>query len=225
MQDNSVGKLGGTAAILVGVSYIVVGIAYFLQPPELQAGGIGNPFWTTLAQNPTAHVILQWALALGGILALAAIPAISMLVRSASEGWLRWAAALAYLGFAVVAISNFRAVALERSWAADYAAGDASTQAAIATLGTAGLDPQGWLVFGGVGLWLLVVSLLALRGDTLPLILAYLGIATTVAYWLVVAGLVLGVALLVAIGAGLGGIVLAPIWYIWMGVRVRAASS
>ncbi|MFQ5932615.1 MAG: hypothetical protein ACE5MM_09415, partial [Nitrospiraceae bacterium] len=83
------------------------------------------------------------------------------------------------------------------------------------------LDPNGWLQFGAVGVWVLVVSLAALRTSGLPRTWAYLGIATAILYWLVVVGNALEVPVLIAISAGLGGIVLAPIWYIWIGVRLR----
>jgi hypothetical protein len=47
---------------------------------------------------------------------------------------------------------------------------------------------------------------------------AWVGIITAAMYWLVVASNVLEIPLLTVIAAGLGGIVLAPIWYIWAGL-------
>ena len=109
--------------------------------------------------------------------------------------------------------------------AAAYVKGDAVTKAAIEVSGPFSLDPQGWLSFGAVGLWLLVVSLLALRAGTWPKLLAYVGIATAVAYWLVVAGFVFNQETLFTIAAALGGVILAPIWYIWAGLRLRRAGA
>lgn len=222
MEGNSFGKLGGTLSILLGVSYIVVGIAFFAQPAELRPGGDFDQFWSTMAENPTAHLLVHWAFALGALLALAAVAAISEVVRPANEGWVRWTRYLALLGFAVMAITNFRALAVEPALAQAYVAGNASTQAAIvATTPLIDLNPQGWLGFGAVGVWLLVLNLLALREDTWPKTLAYVGIVGAILYWFVVAGLALGVPLLTAIAAGLGGIIVAPVWYIWMGLRLQ----
>jgi len=221
MKDNSLAKLGGTCSILVGVSYALVGIAYLLQPAELQAGDLAQ-FWPTLAQNSTMNTLFHWASALVAVFAIAAVAAISEAVRPANEGWVRWTSGLAYLGYAVMATSHFRSLAVYRTVAAWYVASDASVQAGIGTLGYLlfDLDPQGWLGFGGVGLWLLVVNLLALRRGIWPKTLAYVGIAFAILGWLVVAGIVLEIPLLLAIAAGLG-LIVAPIWFIWMGLRLR----
>ena len=225
MKNNTLSKLGGTCAILLGISYIVVGITYVLLPAEQRAGGDPAKFLPSFAQSPTLLTIQYWAFALGAVLALAAVPAISESVRSASEGWVRWTSNLAFLGFAVTAIDTFRMLGLQPVRAAAYVAGDTATKAVLAAPGyLAGLDVQGWLGFGGVGLWVLVVSWLVLRGSTWPKPLAYLGIAVAILYWLVVAGLALGVETLVAVAAGVGGIIGAPIWYIWAGLTLRRAS-
>lgn len=225
MKDNTLSKFGGACSILVGVSYVLIGITYPLVPAALKAGADPAQYFLSFAQNPTLPMLLYWEFALGAVLAIAAVPAISEVVRAANEGWVRWTSNLAYLGFAVTAITYFQGLARMPERAAAYLAGDASTKAAIAATGGFSLDPQGWLAFGGVGLWVLVVSLLALRSDALPKALAYIGIATAILYWFVVAGYVLQIETMVAIAAGLGGIIAAPIWYIWIGVTLRRASS
>src|SRR6266567_4416728 len=64
---------------------------------------------------------------------------------------------------------------------------DAAVKAALTVPGAlAGLDPQAWLRFGAVGLFILVVSVLALRGNIWPKSLAYVGIGLAIAYGLVV---------------------------------------
>ena len=226
MKDTTLGKLGGTCAILLGVSYIVIGVNYLLLvPAEQKVGGGLAKFLPSFAQNPTPLTLQYWAFALGALLAIAAVLAISESVRSVNEGWVRWTSTLAVLGFAVVAIDNFREMSFQPDRAADYAAADAATKAAMEVSGPIGLDPQGWLGFGAVGLWVLVVSLLALRGSTWPKPLAYVGIAVAVVHWLVVAGSVLSIEPLIAIAAGLGGVILGPIWYIWTGLTLRRAGA
>ena len=70
----------------------------------------------------------------------------------------------------------------------------------------------------------MVISLLALRIGTWPKLLSYVGVATAVAYWLIVVGSVLNQEALFTIAAALGGIVLAPIWYVWTGLKLRQVS-
>jgi hypothetical protein len=168
-------------------------------------------------------LLSYWAYALGGALALAAVPAISATVRSVNEGWVRWTSTLAIVGFAVTAIGNFRLQFVMPLRAAAYVAGDAVAKTAIAyNQRLLYLDPQGWLIFGAVGLWVLVVSVLALRGNTWPKPLAYIGIAVAIAYWFAVAGNVLQIGTLNMIAA-VAAIILGPILYIWLGLRLRQA--
>lgn len=225
MKSNSLNKVGGLCSILVGALYVLLGATYVLLPPAQQAGGAPDAFYRSFAQSPTLNMINYWAFALAGVFALGALPAITESVRSVNEGWARWTSNLAYLGFAVTAIDFFRNIGLQPDRAAAYVAGDASTQAALAAPGIGlGLDVNGWLGFGGVGLWVLVTSLFAMRSKMWPNTLAYVGIAVGVLYWLVVVSLVFDNAALLQIVAALGGVVAAPVWYIWVGTRLRKAT-
>lgn len=221
MNDSSLGRLGGTCAILVGVSYVVVGIMYLLMPAEQKVAADPGLFLLSLAQNRLMAMSEYWAFALGAVLALAVVPAVSNVVRSGNEGWVRWTSSLAIVGFAVTAIQYFRYLAVYPEMAAAYVAGDAAPRTAIAAdQATMALDPNGWLTFGGVGLWFLVVNLLVLRAGNWPKPLAYIGVAGAVAYWLVVAGLNFEIEIFVTIAAAVA-IVLGPIWYIWAGLTLR----
>ena len=84
------------------------------------------------------------------------------------------------------------------------------------------LDPNSWIRFGVLGLSILIISLLALRVEKLPRAWAILGSVVALLLWLAVAGNVLDVPILVAISAILGGIILGPIWFIWIGILMRS---
>ena len=224
MKDNTLSKLGGNCSILLGILYLVIGITYLLLPADQKQTSAVDKFLPSFVENPTTQIIQWWGFALSGLVAIAVVLAVSESVRSENEGWMRWTNNLAVIGFAVVAINNFRNLGFQPGLARAYVEGDAVTKTAIEVSGPYSLDPQGWLGFGAVGLWVLVVSLLALRAGTWPKLLTYIGIATAAAYWLIVAGFVSNQEMLFTIGAALGGIVLAPIWYIWIGLRLRQAS-
>ncbi len=227
MKSDGLNKLGGLCSILVGASYILIGVLYLLVPAEQQAvsDATVDAFYRSYAQSPTLITSYYWVFALGAVVALGALPAITESLRSANEGWARWTSNLAYLGFAVTAIDFFRIIGLQPLRAEAYLAGDASVRAVLAApTFTAGLDVNGWLGFGGVGLWVLVTSLFAMRSKLWPKPLAYVGVAVGVLYWLVVVSLVFDNAALLQIVAALGGVVAAPIWYIWVGTRLRKAA-
>lgn len=222
MGDNSIARFGGTSAILVGISYIVVAITYFLLPAEQQAGGGTVPeFLSSVATGSTVLLVQYWAIALGALLGIAVVTAVSDLVRSANEGLIRWTSTLAILGFAVLAVQFLIFQDHTPQLAAGYVQSDESTQAALSIMGTRGLDPDGWMGFGTVGLWVFVVNWLAMGGGQLPRGLTYVGLAVGIAYALVVAGFVLNLPLLIAIAVGVGGVILGPIWYIWTGTVLR----
>jgi hypothetical protein len=223
MKDNTLSKLGGNCSLLLGVSYLLIGVTYLLLPADQKQTSATDKFLLSFAQDPTTQMIQFWVFALSGLLGIAVVLALSESVRSANEGWVRWTSILASLGFAVVAINNFRNIAFQPARAMAYLKGDAAARAAIELSGPFGLDPQNWLGFGAVGLWVLVVSLLALRAGAWPKLLTYAGLATAVAYWLIVVGSVLNLETLFTLAAALGGIVLAPIWYIWAGLKLRQA--
>lgn len=227
MKDNSLNKLGGTCSILAGILIVVTAILYLLLPPEQQdACGCPEKFLMSVAQRPTVYIVEEGIFSLSSLLAIAAVLAISEDVRSVHEGWVRWTSTLAIMGQAVNTIESLHRMASDPLKGVVYVNGDDAIKAALTVPGAVqGLfDPQGWLRVGIVGLWVLVVSLLALRGGTWPALLAYMGIGGGIAYVLVVPGQVLQIQWLIAIIAGIGGVILIPIWYIWLGLRLHKAS-
>lgn len=218
---NSLHQVGGTCSILLGLSYILLGGIHLLLPPEQRAAG-SPMYFQSFAQNPTLLMLQYGVAALGALLAFAVVPAISKAVGWRNEGWLPWMSNLAYLGFATVAIDSARFLVYQPGRAEVFVAGDAAIQTSIlVSEPLLYLDAGGLLGFGGVGFWVFTVSLLALRAGNLPKLLSYVGIAVAITYWLVMGGFVLNSGVLFTIGAALGGAILAPIWYIWIGLAVR----
>jgi hypothetical protein len=225
MEEKSVAKLGGVCSIIVGILYVMIGVTFLLVPAE-QQGGIDDiaMFLPSFHQNPIAMTLLYVEFALSAILAIAAVPAITGLVRAVNEGWARWTSNLAFLGFALVAIYYFQMIAIAPPQAAAFVAGDASTKAALVI--PTGVDPQFLLRYGTIGLWMLVVSILALKGKILPTTLSAIGIIGAVLYWVFAINDALGVATVVRpILAIAGGVIAGPIWFIWIGIRLTKATS
>lgn len=220
MQDNHLNKLGGTCAILVGISYIVVATCFVLDPTQFVHES--RQLWPMLGQQGTARILQYWAYALGAIFAFGAIPAVADLVRARHEGWVRWTTGLAYLSFGVTAVETFRLVTATPLWATNYAGGDPTVQTAIVTTDLLlRLDPATWLRFGALGPWFLVVNILALRHHLLPRPLTYVGIVLGVLTSTTTLGIVFGIGPMVLVSAVLGGALAAPIWFIWIGVVLR----
>ncbi len=217
MQDRNLNMVGGVCAILLGVITATTIITYILLPSEQRLAVPAAQILPSLAQNATPLLLDLWQLVALGVLGLAVVPAVSRLVHAGQEGWVTWASNLGLLGFAVSAVSNALSAGRLPVLASAYVAGDDSTKAAIAATWRSTLDFQGLWQFGAIGFWILVVSILVLRGNLLPPALTYIGLVLGVLNWLGPVALLLKNQTFIIAVVGPGA-VLATIWYIWVGL-------
>lgn len=228
MKDNSVYKLGSIASVIVGISYVVIGITGVLFPSNL--GGVPNaqsPFMYWDA-NKAMLLTQWWAMFIGAVFALAMIPAVSATVQHLNEGWVRWTSTLAMIAFAVSILDNYWSIVYTDARAQAYVAGSEAIRAILSVPGAPqAIDVQGWLANGAVGLWVLVISVLALHHQVWHKGLAYLGIFGALIYFLALLAQVIPD--FVYSGAivyiGVLGAVVAPIWFNWMGIYLWRTGS
>jgi hypothetical protein len=224
MKANSLYKLGGIASILVGISYVVIGITSVLIPTKL--GGVPDvqsPFMYWEA-NKTMLLTQWWTMLIGAVFALAVIPAVSATVQHLKEGWVRWTSTLATIAFAVVILDNYWSIVYTDARAQAYMTGSEAIRATLTVPGAPqSIDVQGWLAYGAVGIWLLVCSVLALRSQAWHKGLAYLGIFGAFLYFFAVAAQVIPDLVMSGafVFAGILGAIFAPIWFTWMGIHLR----
>ena len=129
------------------------------------------------------------------MVALGAIPAVAALAEGRAEGLVAWTSRLAYLGFAVLAATYVRYLAVIPVRAAAYAAGTKTRKELVLRLEGINLDPPG-----------------------------VLGVAVGVLHLGLVAGNLLRKARLIRF-CSIGGILLAPTWYVWCGLHVLTAMA
>jgi hypothetical protein len=219
MEARSPSKVGGISSMLVGVSYLLVGITFMFD--YVRTARNWDEFWTLMYQYPTVRLLNHFFFVTGAIFALAAIPAISQLVRRDNQEWIRWATNIAFLGITVTAITHLQYLTLLSSNANLYVNGDELTKKVFLAVPPIALDGAGWLRYGGIGVWMLAVCLLALRHRALPQLLAYLGLFGAGLYIMIPLSSLLMVEwkqILQTVAAALGGMVVGPIWFIWAGL-------
>jgi hypothetical protein len=219
MNTRNPDRLGGLASAALGVVYLLIGANYLINRAALTVDV--ETFVSEFARYQLANDAQWWLFVLSGVLGVAAVAALSARAAPGHAG-LRWLATLANAGFLVTALDNARLAAYWHGRAADYLAAstDAAREAIAANSGALSLDPNGVFGFGLVGLWVIATGYVALQRDALPRGAGYAGLAAGLVYWLVVIGFTLNVEPLVAIAAGLGGIILAPVWYLWAGLSL-----
>jgi hypothetical protein len=224
MKDNSVLRLGGAMAILLGIAKLFSSVGYLLLPAALRQTAKGAVLLPAYAQSPGLLNAIFWSEALVGIFGLAVVPALASLVHSRSEGWTRWASTLALAGFVVTSVGYMASIARVPGIAAAFVAGDAATKAALAVVWRSSPDLLGFWGYGAIGIWVLVVSILALRGKDLSPILNIIGILLALLYILVPLS-VLQKSATLQLGIAGAGALLAPIWYIWVGLALMRRRS
>jgi Domain of unknown function (DUF4386) len=216
-------RVGGVCAMLVGVLTALAGITYLFLPEAQRLQVPGAELLPSFAEAGSVLRLELLELGLLGIFGLGAVAALSRLAAADRSGWVRWASTIATVGFAVTAVGQF--ITLERlpRVADAFVAGDQATQAALAAVWKSTLDPYGLFGFGGVGLWVLALSILGLRLNQAPRALWALGLAVGILYELVPAGQLVESSALIVF-TGVAGGILAAVWYFWAGLLTVRAS-
>jgi hypothetical protein len=196
-------RTAGAAAIATGIGGVVYSIAFL--------GGVVEG-WAPELGLTVASIALMG----GGLLSVLVLVALyRRLVESA--------AAIGLLGLMLVAVGATGAMVHGGYDLANSVHAPVTDLFAEAQLPSP-IDPRGMLTFGVTGLGLLILAWQSRRSGTLPGNLAALGMTVGVLLVVVYLGRLLILTptnLLVAIPAAATGIVLSPIFYIWLGMELR----
>ncbi|PLR99252.1 hypothetical protein CVD19_02760 [Bacillus sp. T33-2] len=169
----------------------------------------------------------HFLLAFLGLCGIAAVPAITKHVVDEPSEFVSFSKMIATIGFALMSINNFRQSGLDHDLAHDAVThGDDVLDAVI--IGWAGLvelSPDGWIDFGGVGLWILSISYVALRNKTQTSKMNYLGFVSGTCLVITVIGNALSFQPLVVLGVGIGGLTVIPLWFILQGVKLQKVNK
>lgn len=215
-------RTGGIAAILIGVLDVLL-VIYVVAIPADQRFDMGQ-FFINYAENPLAMSVAWIVLATTSILAFALVPAVYRLVRAQHEEWAQIASILGIVGYAVGATSFLTMLGRTPALAQAYVEADQVTRTAIVALGIPELDPLKVLVMGAPGVWFVVTNILAWRGGRLNRLHAGIGVMLGVFHWIATLAMFVRSETLDILAAGAGAL-FAPIWYVWLGVRLLWPSA
>lgn len=217
-------KAGGNCAILAGIFGALFSLNYLLLPPEQRLGANPADLLPSFDRDPTLLRLEMIAMALAGICGMGVMPAVSEMLESLKKGGARWTGSIATFSYGVMAVSNLLMMQRLPTVASAYVHGNDATKAALAATWNGSLDPDGWMQYGGVGLWMLVANMTASQSEELPRPLAYLGVILGVLYCMVPISSIAEMPQLITPIMGLGA-VLAPIWHLWMGLLMRSKAE
>ena len=224
MSENRTPNLGGNCAIAAAIAYIVVGITFF-NLPQIQRGSSGRnqvtEYFTSVASDSFLLQLQYWSFSFAALMGLAVIIAANRKFRDLSEDFIDWASVVGLIGNGIMCTNFVRFVDIIPQRAQIFV--EAGEQMQISMLGAnpLTLDPTGILGFGFVGFWFFVLNYFAKNSETFPNILAYIGMIGGILHIFVAIGNIIDQQILISIAAGLGGIVLGPIWLIWFGMTLK----
>lgn len=208
-------KLGGLAAILIGILNIVV-VIYVVAATGPQrydpVEGI-----TYFAAHPLSLSVAWIIFAASAVLAYTVIPVVWDLVQDEHRDWARAATIFGIVGYTVLGVWAITLTRTAPELAHRFVTGDEATRAAVLAMWLPEIDPDGWFSFGGLGTWLIVVNVLALRGAKLPRLHALSGVLLGIGHWATVIAAATEFEPLNLFAAGVGALFY-PIWYIWLGI-------
>ena len=220
VENKDIGRLGELSSIFVGVSYILISLTYFILPKE-QLSTEGEAFGTfleSLAKSSYVFKLQMWLFALGSMFAIASVLAIYNYFKHLNPAWIHWTSYLAIIGFSIIMIMSFSTQIYIPELAKRYVTSSESVQSVIKTRGFGFND---WMGFSLIGFWMTVVNILGFKNKIWPKFLCFVGFTCGLSYLLVGVGLMLSLSVLISISAGISGFLLAPIWYIIVGVLFK----
>ncbi len=214
-------KLGGIAAIIIGLLNVVIVIYFVFATGEQRADS--QVFFVNFAENPLALSIAWIVFSASAVFSYAVFPAVSDLMEGVHRAWARAATIYGIVGYTVLGVWAITLTRTAPKLAANYVSGDEVTRTALLAYGLPEIDPDGWFSFGGIGTWLIVMNVLALCGNRLPKVQAIIGILAGISAWATVFGALLDFEPLHLI-ASAGGALFFPVWFVWLGVRLMKPS-
>ncbi len=213
-------SMGGKCSILAGVIYIISGIVYSVYQ-------VGRFDWNSIASisaylQTVPDAEMMWGIvnlgsAFAAFLAIAGVLALSDRLRPYHEGFMRWAATLAIIGYSISAITNVSDYYTIKRLATNYSQIDPSARPALEAIGIGSLDPTLSLQFMTVGPWFLSAGWFSMRKNLLPKPLAWSGLFAGIAALLFVVATFLEIQSMAMPAIGIT-LIFHPLWLIWMGL-------
>jgi len=220
-------RLASSLAFLVAAFAIAVGVTHFLMPREQLhlATGASNAFYASLAANSGPFRVHYWSFVVAALANLGLVIAVRSLISEPRSLLYRLTETIAIVGLSVTAIDFALMQSKALSLVDRLPNLDASAQAAVIALGLPHLDPTGLFGFALPGAWLVVFSLEARRTRSITAAVAFLGLLAGLLYASVFLGSVAHLTLVIDLAAGLGGVVVFPVWAVCIGLVLHRSAA
>ena len=207
--------IAGIASILIGILNIVL-VIYIVAATGGQRYDAAL-FFVEFVDNSLSLSMAWIVFSLTGMLALFVVPAIKKLTEGVND---QLASPISLLGIICFTVLGLWAVTLLGripTLAENFVNGSVELQESIIAQGLPEIDPYGWYSFFGIGTWLIVINVIALKGKRLPRGHAIVGILLGLSHYSTFIGGIIENEPLNLI-ASAGGALFYPTYFIWLGV-------
>jgi hypothetical protein len=204
-------------AFSAAAGYLITGVTHILMPAEQIhfAKGISAQFFSSFSSGSLWFVIHYWAFVYASVSVLGVVLGLSSKLKLDSM-MQRLATVLASAGLIITAVDFAMMQAYALRMADKFSVLGPDAQAAIIASGLPHLDLTGLFGFGFVGFWSFIANMKITRDRELPL--GLFGIFGAFFYEAAFLGSLLHIPVLTDIGAAIGGILIAPAWFIWIAI-------
>lgn len=222
---SSLARVGGAFNLVQAAAYLVAGAAALFIPLE-RVGHDTSSFVAFYSASPAPYTILGLALIVLGVLGFTGVvPATAALLDEPRNGWVTFGKSVALLSLAVIVVYYTWFLSTMPAFVSAYLAAPASLGPALALS-----DPHApanwvaWFIFGGMGLWVVVVGVVGRRQGSLPRGYGWACAIKTVGFWIALAGVISQILPLAKAGVAIGVLVGGPLYHAWLGVHMLRIS-
>jgi hypothetical protein len=140
----------------------MMGVTVALQPVIFQDANV-DLFLVTMSKDPILFILFYLSIGLTAAFGLGTIESITSFLGVQDYGVIKWTKKLAYIGFSVLAVAYFKVLTVKPYMAEVYAAAAESEKNIILTMDPyISFSPNGIIIHGFVGIWILLINILAL---------------------------------------------------------------
>jgi len=169
-------QTGGCFSILCSISYLIMGMTVALQPVIFQNSN-ADLFLNTMSKDPLLFILNYLSVGLTAVFGLGTVDPITSYKGAQEYGVIQWTKKLAYVGFSVLALANFKVLTVKPNMAEVYSAAAESEKNIILTMDPyISFSPNGIIIHGFVGLWILLISILAIRRQRGSIFCNFMGV-------------------------------------------------
>jgi len=221
-------KFGAMACFTLGFGYLVQAF-FLLARPDGQAGG---PFGVNAANFFQSFLVSPYASVgawiMGLIYSIAGLASTLILYNFVKKDenvhFAQFATAVGFLAWGLNVLIWVNMLGASFNISDAYANAGPDAKLVFSAYG-ANLDPLLICFLGLVGLWIILINITAYQSGHFSKALAIIGILNPTGYFTCVTGAALGLPILIRLGGAWGGVVMGPLYHIWLGFALWKLSK